>query len=386
MVFCRLALALIVALSVISVQASAGPASTIRIGLVFGLTGPNAFLSQQALEGANLAVEEINKQGGVLGRQIQVTAQDSQSVPVQTVNTIRRLVTQDNIKLIIGPSSSGEALTVMPIIQELQAVMIIPLSSSPVITTKMGKGGNPWVFRVQQPDDANTRALARAAITALGDKRLSTLAKNDDFGRVASEEFTKNVLPSGGVILSSNFFSPGGGYDYSSTLTRLKQENPQGVVFFGTNEDFVPFMKQYAEQGLKAHIYTRSVVLSEDLFKALGTLVNGVTAVETYFPEIPTAENRDFVARYMARWKRSPATYSYTSYVAVAMLASAIRAAGTDAPASVRESLTKVRYKSITGTFAFNQYNQALVNVYVGRVDCSSGPCHVNVVSSLAPQ
>ncbi len=126
-------------------------------------------------------------------------------------------------------------------------------------------------------------------------------------------------------------------------LTRLKQENPQAIVFLGTIEDFIPFMKQFAEQGLKSRIYTRSVSITDVLYKELGTLAHGIHAGEPYFAEIPTKENRDFVARFRARWDRDPITHAYTSYAAARVLAEAVRTAGTDSPAQVRGSMHKVR-------------------------------------------
>lgn len=165
-------------------------------------------------------------------------------------------------------------------------------------------------------------------------------------------------------------------------LTRLRQENPQAIVFLGTIEDFIPFMKQYAEQGLKARLYTRSVSITDVLYRELGPLANGIHAGEPYFAEIPTNDNRDFVARFKSRWNREPITHAYTSYAAAQVLAQAVRVAGTDSPAQVREAMHKVRYKGVTGDITFDQGNQAYTNIYVGRVDCAPAPCRIVVIAS----
>lgn len=201
------AVALVVA---IAFGVRAAPAGAVRIGLFMGLTGPNAFLSEMGRQGVLLALEEVNKSGGVLGRQIELSAQDTRSVPAETVNAVRRLVTQDGIKLLIGPSGSGEALTVLPVVQELEAVWVMSLPSSPAITQRIGRAGNPWAFRTQQSDAVMAKALVDVAINKLGDKRIATVVRNDDFGRAGGEEFAKNVLPLGGSTTSNNFYTPGG--------------------------------------------------------------------------------------------------------------------------------------------------------------------------------
>jgi branched-chain amino acid transport system substrate-binding protein len=359
-----------------------GPAGAIRLAFVSGLTGPGAFVAEMGRQGVLLAVEEINRRDGVLGRQLDVTVQDSKANPIEAINTIRRVVTQDGIKLIIGPQTSSEVLAALPVTQELQVVTVTTMSTNPAISQRQGKGGNPWMFRVNPPDDAMARAIIRIAITQLGDRRIATVARNDDLGRGATQEVAKNTLSFGGVITSNNFFTSGGMYDFSSTLTRLKQESPQAVIFVGTIEEGIPFIKQFAEQGLKARIYTRGVSITDALYQALGPLANGLHAVEPYFAEIATAPNRDFVARFNTRWNRNPVFQAYMSYAAVYMLAEAIRQAGTDAAPQVRDQLTRVRYKGVTGDLAFNEFNQAHASIYVGRVDCPGNQCRVVVITS----
>lgn len=363
--------------------AHSAPGGPIRFAFVSGITGPGAFVADMGRQGVLLAVDEINRRGGVLGRQLEVTVQDSKANPIEAVNTIRRLVTQDGFKFIIGPQTSSEVLAVIPVTRELQVVTITTMSTNPAISQQQGKGGNPWMFRVNPPDDAMARAIIKIAITQLGDRRIATVARNDDLGRGATTEFAKHTLASGGVITSTNFFTSGGTYDFSSTLTRLKQENPQAVVFVGTIEEGIPFIKQFAEQGLKARIYTRGVSITDALYQALGPLVQGLHAVEPYFAEINTPGNRDFVARFNARWNRNPVFQAYMSYAAVYMLAEAIQKAGaSENPAAVRDQLTRVKLPGVTGELAFDAFNQAHANIYVGRVECQGTQCRVVVIAS----
>lgn len=372
--------AMLAGVFVLAIQGA--PGGPIRVAFVAALTGPSAFGAEMARQGVILAVEEINKRGGVLGRQLDLTVQDTKANPVEAVSAIRRLVAQDGIKLILGPHTSSEVLATMPVLNELKAVAITTLATSPVITQQMGKGGDPWMFRAVPPDDTMARALINMAVTRIGDKRLGIVARNDDFGRGIVTAFAKFALAEGAVITSTNFYTSGGSYDFSSTLTRLKQENPQAVAFVGTIEEAIPFIKQFAEQGLKAHIYLRGAQPNQFLYEQLGPLVNGIYSVEPYFSEIDSKENRDFIARFKARWNRDPIFHAPLTYAAAYILVDAIQLAGTDDPGQVRDKLSKVRYHGVTGDMVFDEFNQVHPNIYAGRVQCAAGHCQVVVISS----
>lgn len=369
-------------IGLIALPTQGGPSAPIRVGVVAALTGPSAFGAEMGRQGVMMAVEEINRRGGLLGREVTLTIQDSRANPIEAVNAIRRLAAQDGIKLILGPHSSSEVLASLPVVLELQAVAITSLATSPLITQQMGKGGNPWMFRTVPPDDAMARALIDVAVNQAGDRRLGIVARNDDFGRGIVTAFARFAVTQGAAITSTNFYTSGGGYDFSSTLTRLKQENPQAIAFVGTVEEAIPFIKQVAEQGLKARIYLRGAQPSDFMYEQLGPLAQGIHAVEPYFAEIDSPENRDFVSRFNTRWNRDPIFHAPISYAATYLLAEAIRRAGTDAPAAVRENLPKVRFRGVTGEMVFDEFNQAHPSIYAGRVECSGGRCRVRIIGS----
>ncbi len=360
----------------------------IRIGFASGLTGPGAFVATAGRDGVTLAVEEINAAGGVLGRQIELVIQDTKGQPTEAVNVLRRFVSQDNIRLIIGPQTSTSVLAALPVMEELQSVAITSMSTNPTITEMQGVGGNTFMFRVNPPDDAMARALVNIAVNQLGDTRIATVARNDDLGRGATDQFVASIEEFGGEVTSSDFFQSGGSYDFSSTLTRLRDENPDAVIFVGTIEEGIPFIRQFYEQGLEANIYTRGVSISPALYEGLGPeLVNGLHAAEPYFAEIDTPENQDFVERWQARYDALPINQGYYSYAAMHLMADAIEAAGSTDPDAVRQALATVSYEGVTGPLTFDDHNQAYANIYIGRVDCSGSTpdtCSVSVIASAA--
>lgn len=363
---------------------SGGNATTspIKMGVEFGLTGIGAFVANAGKNGVTLALEEINK-AGINGRRIESSLQDTMSQPSEAINIFRRFVTEQNTKLIIGPQTSTEVLAALPVSQELKAISITPMCTNPSITKKQGKGGNPYMFRVNPPADSQAQTFIKLVALSLGDKRLSIVARNDDLGRGAAAAYQSAAKQFGAEVTSTNFFQTGGSYDFSSALTRVKSEKPQGVVFIGTIEEGVPFIKQFYEQGVSARIYTDSVSITSALYQQLGPkLVAGLHAVAPYFAEIDTPDNKSFVAKWRARFNADPIFQGYFSYAAVHLLARAIAKAGTDNPEKVKDALKQVVYPGVTGELKFDDYNQAHPQVYIGRVDCSGASCGVKVIAS----
>jgi branched-chain amino acid transport system substrate-binding protein len=359
----------------------------IKIGFVTGLTGSGAYISGHGKDAMTLAVEEINASGGLLGRQIQLSIQDSQGQPPEAVNVLRKF-DSDGFKLVIGPQTSSEVLTALPVMQELKSVGITSFSTSPAITEAQGVGGNEYMFRVNPPDNAMARTLIKIAIEQLGDKRFSIVTRNDDFGLGASEAFQAAIVEFGGEITSANEYQVGGSYDFLSTLTRIKGEDPDAIVFIGTLEQGIPFIKQYHELGLTAQIYTRGVTISPALYEQLGPdFVNGIMSAEPYYAEIDTAENKAFVEKWMTRFGVAPINQGYYTYAAIQLMAAAIKEAGSDDPEKVKESLKTVSFDGVTGVLKFDDHNQAYSNIYIGRVDCTgdtADTCKVTVVASAS--
>jgi branched-chain amino acid transport system substrate-binding protein len=156
---------------------TAGAQEPIKIGVTQPLTGAFAASGNYVAQGAKLAEEEINKQGGVLGRKIQLVIEDNKSNPTEAVATAEKLISKDKVPVLMGAWSSTLTLAVMPKLMEYQVPMLVETSSSGKITTS----GNPYIFRISPTSEMEAKAFA-PMVKKFGIKKADFLATNNDFG------------------------------------------------------------------------------------------------------------------------------------------------------------------------------------------------------------
>lgn len=356
----------------------------IRLGSALALTGPAAFISEEGRKGIELAIEEINEDPP-LGRPLEASFQDTRSQPAEAVTAMRGFVTRDELGLLLGPVTSTEVHSVIPALSSMDALTITAMSTDPSITDLLGEGGAERIFRVNPPDDAMARTMVDLAVNELGDASLAIVARNDDLGRSAAEIFTERAEENGASITSAEFFESGGSYDFSTAIARIGRDAPDAVLFVGTLEEGIPFLRQANEQQLQARIYTRGVSITDTLATELGPdALDNIYAIEPYFSTIDSEANAAFVAAWEDSYGAEPINQGYFSYVSVHLLAKAIEAAGATDPETVAAALSDVSYEGATGLIEFDSHNQAHPNVYVGKPSCDTEGCTVEVVASAS--
>src|SRR5687768_11172924 len=135
---------------------AAGAQDTIKIGVTQPLTGAFAASGNYVVQGAKIAEEQINKAGGVLGKQIQLVVEDNKSNPTEAVGTAEKLIVRDKVPVMMGAWSSTLTLAVMPKLEEYKVPMLVETSSSGKITVS----GNPYIFRISPTSEMEAKAFA----------------------------------------------------------------------------------------------------------------------------------------------------------------------------------------------------------------------------------
>ena len=333
-------------------------AQNIRIGFSSALTGPAALASQWEQWGVELAVEEINAAGGLLGRKLEIVSVDNRCNPTEGANSARKLV-QEKVSAIIGGHCSSATLAMMPIIQEAKIPMITGVSSSPKIKELSGKGGNPYMFRIN-PDDL---MMAEALTGYLGQKKtfktVAILAEDSDFGRGGAGAFTPLAQKAGMQIVSTDY-APQMIPDFTPVLTRIAQRKPDAIAIFMLGADQMNLIRTAMQMGMKIP-YTGRAELGgkvQELVQAGG--MEGTVTAWTYSPDIDNPVNKKFAATILQRHKTVATLQSWAGYDSMRAFAEAIRVANSAEPEKIREGLTKVKLTMLHGkTVSFDDYNQA---------------------------
>jgi branched-chain amino acid transport system substrate-binding protein len=336
----------------------AARAQNIVIGVSTGVSGPVAVAAERERWGIDLAVEQVNAAGGVLGRKLETMVLDNRCNPSEAVNVANKLV-EAKVPVMFGAHCSSATLATMPIIKEAGIPMITGISSSAKITELSGVGGNPWMFRINPADDVMMKALGKY----LGEKKVyksvAIVAEDTDFGRGGAEQFVPAAQAAGITIVSTDY-APQNTPDFTSILTRIQQRRPDAIALFQVGGDQINFLRFAMQLGIRIPYTGRAELGGENtqIIKA-GGMENSLSAWN-YSYEVDAPENKAFDAAIFARHKLHPVLQTWAGYDRVRMLAQAIKEAGSAEPAKIRDALAKLSFKTVMGpTVRFDDRNQA---------------------------
>ena len=329
-------LAAIVTGATMSRAALAQSSEPIMLGVSGPLTGPNAQYGTQWKQGFDLALDEIQASGGINGRKLAYSFEDSESDPRQSVAIAQKFVSDPNIVMELGDFSSPASMAASPIYQRAGLVQFGFTNSHPDFT----KGGDfMWSTSVSQADEQPLLALY--AVKHLGLKKLALLHLNTDWGRTSRDYFVKAAKEFGAeVVITEGYIAEE--RDFRSTLVRVRDANPDGLIMISYYSDGALIARQARQVGLKQTICAASSVYSPKFLELGGEAVEDVHLGTRYFPEDPRPEVQKFVSGFKAKYNgQEPDAFNAYSYDAMNMAAAVLKIGGTDRRA-IRDAFTKV--------------------------------------------
>lgn len=359
----RRRLAILVATALAGASFSLRPAmadDTIKIGVTLPLTGAFAASGNYVMEGAKIAADDINANGGVLGKKIELVIEDNKSNPTEAVATAEKLIQKDKVPVMMGAWSSTLTLAVMPKLIEYGVPMVVETSSSGKITTS----GNPWIFRISPTSEMEAKAF-QGIMAPLGIKKADFLATNNDFGLGATQEFSKMLKANGVEIGVIETMDPKA-TDFSAQLAKIKASGSDTLFVTTAVEQITLILKQAKEQQLKARIITTGGSNSPDqLIAQAGAAADGsfhLVFFTPWFPEV--LKNPELGKKFVAEWTKRglPAgglTEGYRGVDGINTIVAAIKLAGKAEPAAIQQALWNTKLKGINGDIAFTKQGPA---------------------------
>ncbi|WGS52707.1 ABC transporter substrate-binding protein [Paraburkholderia sp. D15] len=306
----------------------------VYFGVSGPLTGPNAQYGAQWKAGFDLALDEINRDGGIDGRPLQYVFEDSQSDPRQSVSIAQKFVSDPRILIELGDFSSPASMAASPIYQRAGLVQLGFTNSHPDFT----KGGDfIWSPSVSQAD---AQPLLAELAAKQGFKRVAVLYQNTDWGRASNDVFVKAAASRGTQVVASEGYQPTD-KDFRATLLRLRDANPDALVLISYYSDGAQIVRQARGSGLHTPIVAASSVYSPKFMELGGDAVNGVTTNTSFFPDDPRPEVQHFVRGFEAKYHQQPDAFNAYAYDAAIIAAQALRAGGLDRR-GVRDALPKL--------------------------------------------
>ena len=334
-------------------------AQPIVIGVSTAQTGPAATAAEWELWGVNLAVEEINAAGGVLGRKLEILVMDNKCNPSEAVNVANKLV-EAKVVAIEGSHCSSAHLASMKIIADAKIPMITGIASNPQITALSGpKGGNEYAFRISASDAGMMEALGIYLGTKKPFKTVAIVAEDSDFGRGGAEAF-KAVAGKAGVEIVSTDIHPQNTPDFTSILTRLQQRRPDAVATFQLGGDSLNFLRQAMQLGVRIPFTGRIELGGRNMpIIEAGGLEKSISAWQ-YSALADSPQNKAFAEKIKAKHNAEPYLQTWAGYECIRVLAEAIKKAGSTDGEKIKNALKGMTFTNVMGkTVTFDENNQA---------------------------
>ncbi|HEY3849034.1 MAG TPA: ABC transporter substrate-binding protein [Acetobacteraceae bacterium] len=311
-------------------------AEPILAGVSGPLTGPNAQYGAQWKRGFDLALDEINGAGGVDGRPLAYTFEDSQSDPRQSVAIAQKFVSDPRIIIELGDFSSPASMAASPIYQRGKLVQFGFTNSHPDFT----KGGDyMWSNSTNQAEEQPK--LAEFAIHALGLQRPAVLHLNTDWGRASKDAFTKAAAALGAPVVAAEAYLPTD-QDFRPSLVRVRDAKPDGLVLLSYYADAALLVRQARDLGLKQVLVGSTSIYSPKFIELSGPAANGVFCMSSFFPGEQRPEVRKFVADFRAKYGQDPDTFCAVSYDTMVLFAALVRQFGPTREA-MHDGLAKIQ-------------------------------------------
>jgi branched-chain amino acid transport system substrate-binding protein len=330
-------------------------AESIKIGMVVPLTGAIADAGHYGLQGAKLAVEEINAAGGVLGRQLELIVEDDQTLNPTTVLAFTKLADNKDIVAFLGPTRSTQIQAIAPsVLQSARPVMIG--GTDPTLT----RSGNPWLFRFRPNDSYTARAMAAFGVEKLGKQKWAIVHATDAFGTNAKSLFTE-ALKARGITPVMTEGQPNSSPDYTAVALAVKQSGADILATFITFEpDVAIFARQLKQLGVNVVWLGSPSITTTTARKLAGAALYGTYAVADFHPDA-NAEAKAFAEKYAGLYKTTPDFFASWPYDAVHVLAKAITVAGDTTPEKIRQALLAIKaYHGVEGTYNFDANGDGL--------------------------
>jgi branched-chain amino acid transport system substrate-binding protein len=337
---------------------------TIHVGFAAQLTGVQAELGIQERNGALLAVDDINKTGGVGGHPLELIVQDDLGTPEGARAADRKLI-DAGVVAIIGHATSAQTIAGLDVTNPAHIVMLSPTATTPELS-----GLDDYFFRVSY--SLVERAHAFAQHVAL-DRKIAHVAvifdtDNVSYSRPFLEAFSSKYQLLGDSMVAQVDFSSKKKPDFAFLVAGLRAANPDGLLIIASDVDAAFIAQQTRLLGWSVPLFTTSWAQTETLITAGGQGVEGMEVELVNTLSNPTKEYLDFKKRYQDRYGQEPAFGASVSFEAVQVLAAALQMTAGKAEGLPLALVNIKGFKGLSDTISFDKYGDVVRPFYLGVI------------------
>ncbi|WP_213769720.1 ABC transporter substrate-binding protein [Bradyrhizobium sp. dw_78] len=356
------ALSACVALAVASITPAAAADEQIKVGIVQATSGGSAALyGTMGKNAALLAIDEINGSGMLGASKLVPIYEDDAGDRGQAVNIFQRLIFQEKVSVIFGPTLATSAFAADPIAQKAQVLVIANSNTAPGITA-MGD----FIFRTSPPEAGVFPGVLRYAKKKFNLKTAAQIYGIDDTLMKTAYGVHKKALEDEGIKIVDTETFQKGDVDYSAQLTKIKGANPDAIVIGGLAEESANIVRQARQLGIPQSVPIMGAVasISTKMAELGGAAAEGYLVGSTWYMSYDAARNKSFVEAYRKRYNSDPDSFAAQGYTAVYAFADAVkRAGGVGDVKKLRDAVAATKnLDSPMGPFSFDTDREPVID------------------------
>ena len=318
-------------------------AEPVRMGLALSQTGNLADSGELFRRGVELWKDNINGRGGLLGRPVEIVLYDDRSDPATAARLYERLITNDNVDLLLSPWGSASCATASAVAEKHKRVFVNAGGASEAIHLR----GFKFVFQSAPPISAYVSGIVPTA-KKYGFKTIAIVSR--DYG--AARDMTKvleRVAPENDLKIVMSEYVPAGTTDYSSNIAKARQLNPDIWVGVGYPNEAIEMVRQFRAVNYYPKAFIHNGPAQDDFVKATGKDGDYAIAISLYEPELKTQGNAEFVAAHKAKYGAEPGYYAAFSYQGATVVERAVTQTGSLDQDKIRQTLTTFETDGVMG-------------------------------------
>lgn len=336
----------------------------IKVGFLVPLTGEQASFGQDAIRGAQLAVEEINAAGGILGHPVVLKVKDTQSLPERTSTAVTELIENDKVAAIVGEIATDRSLVAAPIAQSRGIPLITPGSTNEKVTQT-----GDSIFRICYTDSFQAVVMAKFARSIEVERAALLFNAADPYSAELAAIFKKDFTAAGGTLVAEETYNPAD-LSFSRQLDAIRAKNPEVVFLPSYYPDAARIIREARQVGLDVPFLGTDGWDSSEFLKIGGSAVDNC-----YFSGHFSAENSSpnvaaFVQAFSQKFGTPPPPLAALSYDAVRYLSDATTRAGSSEGKNLRDALAATKdFPGVTGRITLDANRNPAKSAVITRVE-----------------
>jgi len=316
-----------------------------KIGALFSVTGGASFLGDPEKKTAEMVVEQINKAGGINGEKIELVVYDDEGDATKCNLFAKKLINQDKVVAVIGPSVSGLSLAVVPVFEKSRTPLISCAASYKIVLNEKSGKPYPWIFKTAQSDSHAVEAIY-TQMQKMGISKIAILTVTDGFGASGRQELLRLADQYKIAIVGDEKYDPKD-TDMTAQLTKIKGIAPQAIINWSVGPTQVTVMRNWRDLGMQKMVFFQShgfanrknIELAAGAAEGVYCPLGACNVAEVLPDDHPQKKvTMDYMQSYMAKYNEPLSSFGGYAWDALYLVADALKAVGPD-KAKIRDYL-----------------------------------------------